>query len=189
MLRFRLGGNSYGAFFVALFGINSIITVKHFFLSVLLLSFCLTSFARDWRSDKGYSGSIAIGASVGTDILVSDNLILYGCETNHGFAFGNGWYFGGGVGIDYLSEKSIYVPLYTEARYAIPDSFLYVFGRIGTQFSKGFGLRPMPLSEGGSGCVFGNWSLALSVRTVSYTMLRSEAIPLASLRLKVAFNF
>lgn len=163
--------------------------MKKVVLSLLLIGFCLTSFARDWRTDKGYSGNIAVAASVGTDFLVSDNVILYGCETNHGYAFGNRWYFGGGAGIDILPEESFFVPLYTEARYAIPDSPLYVFGRVGAQFSKGFGLRPMPLSEGGAGCAFGHWSLALSMRTVSITMLRSETIPLASLRLKVAFHF
>ena len=82
--------------------------MKKVILSLLLIGFCLTSFARDWRTDKGYSGNIAVAASVGTDILVSDNVILYGCETNHGYAFGNRWYFGGGAGIDFLSEESFF---------------------------------------------------------------------------------
>ena len=62
-------------------------------------------------SGRGYVGNVGVSVSpgfgVGADMF-----------TSHGYSFGNGLWLGGGTGLAFPSPYDLFLPLYSEAKYA-----------------------------------------------------------------------
>lgn len=162
---------------------------------VILLSYIIGTTvvdANNWKKHyQGYMADITVTASYGIDPELNGRLYLASIETNHGYCYENGWFVGGGAGFEFFTDYAFYIPLYSEIRYYIPNSPIFLSSKIGAEFGKGYGLGyPFLLSEGGGGLFCGRWSFSLSTRRLTgYSLGRNLAIPLSSIRMGISYHF
>lgn len=151
--------------------------------------FCyLIAFGSNGNGNRGYKADVTLTGSLGTSVDLMPFLVSL--ETGHGYCFGNNWYAGGGTGIELFEDIYYYVPVYSEIRYYIPGTVLYLNGKIGAEFSSGYGLQqPFLLSEGGLGVTNGKWSVSLCLRYLSLSMGTISPASIANLRFGIGYHF
>lgn len=128
--------------------------MKKITITVLLLAFAAVLSAQSKNSSykKGYKADVEIG----TKIYSKGTGNAYMATTSHGYAFGNGLYVGGGIGIGVEthgmldhSEARICVPVFADVKYSFINRLASPFVSIKaggyydyTQCGIGYFVRP-----------------------------------------------
>jgi len=98
--------------------------MKRFFLICIITAICAcnilaqTSVNRNYLYNRGYKADVQASA------LFEDNHTLTSLTSSHGFAFGNGLYLGGGIGVTYSPinklnvSHQIIIPIFAEIKYS-----------------------------------------------------------------------
>ncbi len=163
-----------------------VIMKKTLVLSILLV-LCLPMLASEPL--KGYQGEITLSGLLGVDHFRQQMPLFVSLETNHGARFGNGWYVGGGIGADFYEDVTFYIPVYSEVRYYVGGTPLYLTGRTGISFSKGLGLRPFIMSGAGAGLRFGHWSVGMTMQRLHSSYMDSLTVPVPELGLRMGIGY
>ena len=170
--------------FVCVMG--SIVMKKSLLLSILLV-LCLPMLASE--PIKGYQGDITLSGLMGVDLFRQRMPVFVSLETNQGANFGNGWYFGGGIGADFYKDVTFYIPIYTEVRHYVSGTPIYLSGRTGISFSKGMGFLPFIISGAGAGLRFGHWSVGLTMLKMYSSYMDSLTVPVPEQGLKIGVGY
>lgn len=100
--------------------------MKRLILIICLLGLGIGVDAQEARAfKKGYRGDVSVGGIVGVTKGVRND--AFSLSTVHGYSYGDGFFLGGGVGLNVLTSDLVTVPIFGVARYNIIDNKISPF--------------------------------------------------------------